>query len=160
MSSVQHITCLIDMCNIGRRMPTRARQLAKAFAMLDEQDKPRVRLQMIERDVPTRMALRACQAAPSSLRGANRIVHALIAIFGKAEAIAILQEIGYDRRLFTCAERFSRPKKNRLKAAQQLCEHLVALFGPDPATSRLLAELQSKLNGTTSGTPQSIAVCP
>ena len=160
MSSVQDVACLAGLCNAGRRLPTRARLLTRTFSTLDEQDRRLVRLQMIKHDVPRSMALRACQVAPSSLKGSNRIIQSLIVIFGKDEAIAILHEVDYYRRLFACAERFAQPKKNRLNSAQQLCEHLAALFGPDPETSRLLAELQSKIgDSTASRAPQYAVLC-
>ena len=160
MSSVQDVACLAGLCNAGRRLPTRARLLTRTFSTLDEQDRRLVRLQLIKHDVPRGMALRACQVAPSSLKGANRIVHALIVIFGKDETITVLREVNYYHRLFACAERFAQPKKNRLRSAQQLCEHLAALFGPNPALSELLVDLQQKIgDGTASRTPQYVAIC-
>lgn len=125
-------------------MPTQAQRLVAAAASLDETGRAQLRAHIFELGLPARMARRACQAAPSSLLGAVRIIDALEKVLGKEATIAVLREAEYDRRLMACAERFIQPKKNRLEAAAQLCEHLRDIFGGNPELDGLLDEVRQR----------------
>lgn len=148
MPSVEEVMALAKDCAFSRRMPTKAQHLLSAAASLDGRGRSQLRAFMLDSyDLPlsARMACRACQAAPSSLKGATRIITAMESLLDKETTIAILREADYERRLMACAKRFSQPKKNRLADAIALLEHLHGLFGFDPERDQLLDAVQHKI---------------
>lgn len=155
---MQDVAYLASLCTTGRRLPTRAKKMSELFLTLDERIQLEVQQLMIKKDVQLGMALRACQAAPSNIIGAERIIDALIVVFGRTGAISILQQADYYRRLFACAERLAQPKKNRLRLALRLLEHLEALFGSNEELQTLLETIQDRL-GNRPSWPQTAAVC-
>lgn len=120
---------LAEKCQFNRRMPAHASRLAEAASQLDDNARLQLSQFMLDADLPYRMAWRACQAAPSSLIGAERIIDALVTVIGREKTLIVLREIEYDRRICTCIRKFASSKKRRFKAALDLCAHLQNIFG-------------------------------
>lgn len=152
-SDVQDVMVLAKQCSFCRRLPRRLQEVADAAAQLSERDRERLSEILFETHIPFRWAHRACQAAPSSLLGATRIISAMEAILGKEATIGALFTVDYHTRLLAVADRFSRPKKNRLSDAVLLFEHVREVGGLSPEHREQLAELKRKLREQTTNRP-------
>jgi|GEM_PF-5007236 len=141
---IEEIIKRAEVCALSRRMPAHAERLAAEVAQLDPHSAAALRAAVIQRGLHERMARRACQVAPSSLKGATRIIDSMIVIVGRQNTLQALQAADYIDFLATCIRRFATKKANRFKAAGELCEHLRQVFGEN----HLVLELATIVEGS------------
>lgn len=147
--SLAVVKALAEQYSYRRRMPKWAQQLALDASSLSEVDRAKLQTFMFELGLPARMARRACQAAPSCLKGAIRIIDAMESLLGKETTIAVLREAEYDRRLAAHATRIAGPKKNQLLKAVLLLEHIRDVFGATLELDEQIDSIRRRANERT-----------
>ncbi|HEY5550149.1 MAG TPA: hypothetical protein VIK37_03070, partial [Candidatus Saccharimonadales bacterium] len=127
MSPVQKVVRHAETCAFRNQLPKRITELVERFDELTHTQRCRARSKMKRLQLHERMARRATEIASVNIGSAERVIEAMIRIFGREATIAYLMEHNYTTKLLHRSERHKKHGDHR--NAEILRAHVAHYFG-------------------------------